>query len=134
MPGSTASFLRPLPLAQAFWKFFGGKQDIAPATPDNPPPAEKRLFRLSDETGKMQLIELKPVTRAALDPKDAFVLDAGSEIFVWVGSNASPDERGRAIAYASDYLFKFGKDRTLPISRVVENFESDAFLHAINPA
>jgi gelsolin len=116
----------------AFWKLLGGKGDIAPATPDTDAKPEKRLLRLSDETGKMQMIELKPVSRKALDTKDAFVLDAGTEIFVWVGKNASAEERYRAIGYATDYIVKQKRPRSLPISRVVEGNENEAFFNAIN--
>jgi gelsolin len=80
----------------------------------------------------MQMIELKPVSRKALDTKDAFVLDAGTEIFVWVGKNASAEERYRAIGYATDYIVKQKRPRSLPISRVVEGNENEAFFNAIN--
>ena len=80
----------------------------------------------------MQLIELKPVSRKALDPKDVFILDAGNHIYVWVGKDASKDERAKGLGYASEYLFKQKRPRSLPITRVVEGHESEAFLHAIN--
>jgi gelsolin len=116
----------------AFWKYFGGQQEIAAAIPDTPQKCEKRLFRLSDETGKMLMVEVKPVSRRSLDSKDAFILDAGYEVFVWVGKGASKEERTKGLAHASDYLFKYNRPKTLPISRVLEGGENDAFLHAIN--
>ena len=118
--------------AKAFWKFFGGKQPIAAAIPDDDGPHEKHLLRLSDETGHMKMTELKPVSRKALNPQTMFVLDDGSHVFAWIGKEVAAAERVKALAYASDYLFKNKRPKTLPISRVPEGHETEAFLAAIN--
>jgi gelsolin len=114
-----------------FWEYFGGKQQIGEAIPDTPAKVEKKLFRLSDETGKMQMVAMKQCSRDQLDSNDAFILDAGYEVFVWIGKGASKEERSKGLAHATDYLFKNNRPRTLPISRVIEGGENDAFNAAL---
>mgnify|MGYP002385589587 CR=1 FL=1 len=116
--------------ANKFWELLGGRTKIAAATPDVPEKAEKKLFRLSDETGKMQMVPMKEVAFSALESKDAFILDAGYEIFVWVGKGASKEEKSKGLAYATDYLFKNNRPKTLPISRILEGAENDTFINA----
>jgi len=115
-----------------FWELLGGRKPIAPATPDVAEKVEKKLFRLSDETGKMQMVQCKEVSFKSLESKDAFILDAGFEIFVWVGKGASKEEKSKGLGYATDYLFKNNRPKTLPISRILEGAESDLFLKSFN--
>jgi len=116
--------------AKKFWELLGGKKEIAAATPDTPQPFDKKLFRLSDETGKMQMIEVKNFTIKSLDSKDAFIFDAGFEVFAWVGKGASKDEKSKALGYATDYLFKNDRPKELPVSRIIEGAENDVFVNA----
>lgn len=118
--------------ANKFWELLGGRKEIAPATPDVEVKAEKKLFRLSDETGKMQMIPVPKVARASLDSKDAFIFDAGFEIFAWIGKGASKEEKSKALAYATDYLFKHNRPKTMPVSRILEGAENEVFLAALN--
>jgi len=118
--------------ATKFWSYLGGKQPIHPAIPDTLPPFEKKLFRLSDETGKMLMVPVKEVSLKSLESKDAFILDAGYEVFVWVGKGASKEEKAKGLAHATDYLFKNNRPKTLPISRILEGGENDTFLNAFN--
>jgi len=118
--------------ANKFWEYLGGRKPIAAATPDTPQKQEKKLFRLSDETGKMLMVEVKNVSKSSLDSKDAFILDNGIEIFVWVGKGASKEEKSKGLAYASDYLFKNNRPKTMPLSRILEGSENDAFLRSFD--
>jgi len=118
--------------AQKFWEYLGGRKPIAAATPDTPQKQEKKLFRLSDETGKMQMVEIKPFTYKSLDTKDVFILDSGIEIFVWVGKGASKEERSKGLAYATDYLFKNNRPKSMPISRMIEGSENDHFVRSFD--
>jgi len=118
--------------ANKFWEYLGGRKPIAAATPDTPQKQEKKLFRLSDETGKMQMVEVKNFTYKSLDSKDAFILDNGVEIFVWVGKGASKDEKAKGLAYASDYLFKNNRPKNMPLSRILEGSENDHFIRSFD--
>jgi len=80
----------------------------------------------------MQMVEVKPFTYKSLDTKDAFILDSGLEIFVWVGKAASKEERSKGLAYATDYLFKNNRPKTMPISRIIEGSENDTFVRSFD--
>jgi gelsolin len=118
--------------ANKFWELLGGKKEIAPAIPDTVEKGVKKLFRLSDETGKMEMKEVKEVSIKSLDSKDAFIFDAGFEIFAWIGKGASKDEKSKALAYATDYIFKNNRPKYLPVSRILEGAENEVFLSAFN--
>ena len=113
--------------AKAFWNFFGGKAPISPAIPDPPNTAEKHLFRLSDETGRMLFKEVKAFTKESLDTNDTFILDNGEELFNWVGKKANEEERKQALAYCTDYMFRNKRPKYLPITRYHEGAESEHF-------
>jgi hypothetical protein len=62
-----------------------------------------KLFRLSDASGEMRFsleAEGRNVTHDKLDNNDVFILDAGCEVFVWVGTGASDQERKTGIDHA----------------------------------
>lgn len=118
--------------ASKFWELLGGRKPIAAAIPDTPQKSEKKLFRLSDETGKMLMKEVKEVSIKSLDSKDAFIFDAGFEIFAWIGKGASKEEKSKALAYATDYIFKNNKPKYLPVSRIMEGAENEVFIAAFN--
>jgi len=58
-----------------------------------------------------------------------FILDAGNEVFTWIGSKASAGEKSKALHFAQDYLTA-NPDRPawLPITRVLEGGENEVFL------
>ena len=64
------------------------------------------LYKLSDSTGSLTCSEAKrgDIKMSDLDSSDVFILDAGREIFVWVGSGASDAERRNAMPTAQAYL------------------------------
>jgi gelsolin len=105
---------------------------------------EKRLFKLSDESGRLQFVLVKDgagISRADLDGDDVFVLDdAGRTIWVWEGQGASKAERAMWLKVAQAYVRKLqsegGNDEAYltPIAKVREGNESSAFLRAITVA
>jgi gelsolin len=113
-----------------FWDKLGGYKDV-PATgePDDQVTGEKRLFRLSDASGKMQFSEVASgrVMKNQFDTNDVFVFDAGHEVFVWIGKGASANERKQGLGYAQTYLKDHSRPSVTPISRVLEGGENEAF-------
>jgi hypothetical protein len=116
----------------AFWKPLGGKPASIPkegGKDDVVKPGEKRLFRISDGTGTLTFKEVKKgaISAKDFDSKDAFVFDAGTQIFVWVGQGASPAEKKEGLGLALKYLADSKKPGQTPIARVSDGHESNAF-------
>eukprot|EP00002_Diphylleia_rotans_P033726 TRINITY_DN719_c0_g4_i1.p1 TRINITY_DN719_c0_g4~~TRINITY_DN719_c0_g4_i1.p1 ORF type:complete len:373 (-),score=99.98 TRINITY_DN719_c0_g4_i1:149-1267(-) len=124
---------------QAFFSSLSGsREDVAEASSLSDEAAEKlristRVFRLSDATGAMKFTEESVANgvKSALESKDAFVVDTGSQIFTWIGKDASANERRFAIRYAEQYLTEFSRPSHIPITRVQEGAETKDFLQAI---
>jgi len=92
----------------------------------------QRLFKLSDASGSLQCTEVQPAVkgkykRDMLKSEDVFIFDAGNEIFVWVGAGASAQEKREAMKYAADYMKQNGRDCRLPITKILEGADSNAF-------
>ena len=54
------------------------------------------------------------------------------DIYAWIGSKASVQERKHALFYAEEYLQKYNRPLFLPISRVVEGGESKLFIDSFD--
>lgn len=85
-----------------FWARLGGEGSIKSAAAggsDASAAAEAasnvKLFRLSDASGQVQftLEKTGQLSKRDLDSRDAFVLDNGAEVFVWIGRQSSTTER-----------------------------------------
>jgi len=89
-----------------FWDGLGGKKDIPSEAGNdaNPDVRPKKLFRLSDASGKMVFTEEAKCAKSSLDTNDVFVFDSGNVIFVWIGKGASKDERAKGMGFATQYL------------------------------
>jgi gelsolin len=98
----------------------------------------KKLFRLSDESGQPTFVHVKDgsISASDLDSEDVFVLDnAGREIWVWEGQNASRAERALWLRVAQAYVAQLQQENEdahlIPIAKVFEGEENAAFRRAI---
>lgn len=101
------------------------------------------LYRISDASGRLTFEIMHPITQTSLSSEDAYLLDhsAGSSrptIFVWIGKNASLNEKRMALQYAQRYLHdKKVKTNTnkvrvgIPIVKMLEGEETPEFLESI---
>jgi gelsolin len=121
---------------QPFWKAIGGEGVVASAESggsdeDADKNTLKKLFRLSDASGKLEFKEVASSTgkvkRSLLDSNDVFILDTGAEVFAWIGKGASAGEKKTAMQFAQDYLKKFNRPAFTPISRILEGGENEVF-------
>jgi gelsolin len=120
-----------------FWKLLGDAKDVKKSSEggDDLEASKdaitgKKLFRLSDASGKMtfkQEASGKDVTRKKLDTNDAFILDTGGEVFVWIGLKASKEEKRKALNFAQQYLNDNKLPPWTPISRILESGENETF-------
>lgn len=86
------------------------------------------MFVVSDEDGSM---DMDPVewSRDGLQDKDVFIVNSGTHVFCWVGSEASVDERKNAMTYAHNYVTNTPKP-WLPISVIAQGKETKLFEEA----
>lgn len=127
----------------------GGDKDAAPAAeeyrrarPVGRPAEgrrEKKLFRLSDKSGRLNFGLVKEggaISRSDLDGNDVFILDdAGRAVWVWQGAGASRAEKTTWLKAAQGYVRQLqGDDQAylMPIAKVIQGNESPAFLRAIS--
>mmetsp|Transcript_19791 Transcript_19791/g.60998 ORF Transcript_19791/g.60998 Transcript_19791/m.60998 type:complete len:375 (-) Transcript_19791:36-1160(-) len=111
----------------AFWAALGGEGPVAPETDcvaESEEPGEGVLYRLSDASGSLTCSETArgDIKKSMLDSADVFLLDAGREVFVWIGSGASDAERCNAMSTATAYLTSANK----PISTAVHCIKEES--------
>lgn len=99
---------------------------------------EQVLYRVSDRMVGGGVAFSKSATGAKqpisnLDSNDAFILDTGFELFVWVGSAASESEKVSAFPYAQKYLKDYKRPQGMPITRYAEGREDKRFLDLFGP-
>jgi len=120
-----------------FWKLIGGEGPIKTAEEGGSDlEAEKennkirKLFQLSDSTGKMEfklIAEGNAIKKSQFISDDVMIFDAGSDVYAWIGKGASKDEKKQALGSAQSYLTKFNRPSYLPIARILEGGENEAF-------
>lgn len=118
---------------ETFWSTIGGKPaEIAAPTPDvkvaEEPP---KIFHVSDASGELTVSQIaegrSEFKRSLLNNDDAYIIDLGIQIYVWVGSNATANERKAAMRTAAGYLVASGRPQHTPVSRVIAGREDTAF-------
>eukprot|EP00834_Sanchytrium_tribonematis_P000850 NODE_17_length_48642_cov_1.199349.p14 type:complete len:371 gc:universal NODE_17_length_48642_cov_1.199349:32600-33712(+) len=91
----------------------------------------KKIYRLSDASGSMQFsdetLSTGKLARSQLDQNDVFVIDNGTEVFVWIGKATTAEERAQGLQYAEKYLKEFNRPMTTPICKVNAGNESEFF-------
>eukprot|EP01099_Mayorella_cantabrigiensis_P000414 TRINITY_DN1191_c0_g1_i1.p1 TRINITY_DN1191_c0_g1~~TRINITY_DN1191_c0_g1_i1.p1 ORF type:complete len:857 (-),score=275.17 TRINITY_DN1191_c0_g1_i1:59-2320(-) len=118
-----------------FWETLGGKKKVKSASEGGSDEhfEEKSaylLFRVSDASGKLEITEVgrsPKLSKDLLDSNDCFILDAGSEIFTWIGKGATKQERKESMITAQSFLKSQKKPDWTPISRCVEGAETPLF-------
>ena len=109
-----------------FWQALGDKGTIAdqstvPKDDEWEKVQDKKLFKLSDESGSLKFTEVNNFTRSSLDQNDVFVLDAGNHVFVWVGAKASVTEKKFSMRYAQEYIKMYSRPSILPLTLIESN-------------
>lgn len=113
----------------AFWNLLGGKSAISPNDPasDKNVKVVKQLFRVSDASGSLTFTEV-PFKKSSLDENDAFVASTGPHVYVWVGKNATAQEKKQSFTFAQKYLNDHKElSKSTPIVRVLSGAENDEF-------
>jgi len=119
-----------------FWDALGGQIEVTNTGEDDAAAEKKakdatKMFQITDASGSVEFnsVEKDPkgrLQRDMLKTEDVFVIDADTELFLWIGKGASQNEKKESMLRAMDYLNKAGKPN-LSISRVVEGAENAIF-------
>jgi gelsolin len=124
-----------------FWGYLGGEGEIGPAVPDDAEMEEFTpiLFQVDgDPTKALDQVgtgtPLKKgqheacLQKAALDDSNVYLVDAGWEIFIWIGSGAETTEKVAAMGAADRYAEMEPRAKYLPVTIVKSGKECDEFL------
>jgi len=93
----------------------------------------RRLMKISDEGGKIEMTQLaegEHVSRTMISSDDAFILDDGATVFVWIGLKASSTERRKAMTFGQQYLNDFNLPSDRCIVKMMEGGENETFEQA----
>eukprot|EP00522_Entomoneis_paludosa_P008919 CAMPEP_0172452728 /NCGR_PEP_ID=MMETSP1065-20121228/10302_1 /TAXON_ID=265537 /ORGANISM="Amphiprora paludosa, Strain CCMP125" /LENGTH=377 /DNA_ID=CAMNT_0013204833 /DNA_START=717 /DNA_END=1850 /DNA_ORIENTATION=+ len=111
---------------EVFWELLGGKQPIKEgSTTDeqvSTAPVDPKMWRVHEEESRVQITSVPPQS-SSLDSNDVFLLDAGKEVYVWVGKGASAREKKQAMVVVQTHLKNFHREKTTKVARVMEGQE-----------
>ncbi|XP_049954281.1 gelsolin, cytoplasmic isoform X1 [Schistocerca serialis cubense] len=96
-----------------FWGALGGKGDyLSEFDAQGIPLLGPRLFHCRITiTGRFRVEEIPHYKQEDLDEDDIMVLDSGDEIYVWVGSRSTQEEKEKSLKMAETYLKTDPSDR-----------------------
>lgn len=87
------------------------------------------FLAVSDDSGGMEVtpISTRPLQQSMLDTNDCFILDTGTELYVWIGKNATSDEKSQSMVRAQGFISTNNYPTWTRVRRVVEGAEPAAF-------
>lgn len=115
---------------EEFWGLLGGRGPISADPPEakvKAPVGEGILYKLSNEYDALIFAEEArgDLSMDMLSSEDVFIVDTMKALFVWIGSDASEDERREAVPMALQYLEKSDRPSHTPIKVLKEGHEDD---------
>lgn len=113
-----------------FWEALGGKTDYPRLKTVDQTAYEPRLFHCTTaQRGYFTVEEIPEYSQEDLINDDVMLLDAYDEVYVWVGHDATKEERDKAITTALEYVknAKDGRSADTPIFRVLAGSEPPSF-------
>jgi hypothetical protein len=112
----------------AFWEALGGEGEYSKDKVEDDDELEPRLFRLTCNVGYFNVEEIFNFVQDDLINDDVMMLDVHSEIFLWVGQEASKQEKDESMKTALAYIKESpSHDDDTPVFRVSAGFEPPNF-------
>merc|ERR1719499_971044 len=86
-------------------------------------------INVDDDTHEMSVKKVCDggVNSSLLDTNDAFIIDFGVSVYVWIGKKANKAEHREAMVHAVKYLNSLKRDTHIPMCRVLEGKEPKHF-------
>lgn len=111
-----------------FWVLFGGFAPIGKkvASDDEviPVTTPAKLYSLIE--GDVKAVEGE-LSKSILENNKCYMLDCGSEIFVWVGRVTTVDERKASSQVAEGFVASQNRPKSTRVTRVIQGYETRAF-------
>jgi len=114
----------------AFWTALGGKGEYPNSKDLASGAVDPRLFHCTTaKTGTFKIDEIFNFSQDDLINDDVIILDAFSEVFVWVGHDSTKDERDNAFKAALEYVKRVndGRHADTPVFKVMAGSEPPNF-------
>ncbi|XP_078344525.1 advillin-like [Oculina patagonica] len=116
-----------------FWNMLGGQADYGSAkqiwAEEEFSEHAARLFHCSNASGRFKVEEVLDFTQEDLEEDDVMILDAWTQLFVWVGATARREEKQEAIKTALEYVKTDPRQRSpnMTMSVIKQGAEPVAF-------
>jgi len=111
---------------EEFWNLLGGKEEIMEAddsrVADIPLVQEPVMFKVNDDANELSIDSI-PFDKESLCSDDAFLIDIGATVFVWLGRGSTKREKQEAMRMAQTYFRNLQKGETTNVIRVMEGQE-----------
>lgn len=123
--------------SEEFWGFLGGKGEYEEFAVGEPSPKDPRLFSCSTATGSFKVEEVFQFEQEDLLDEDVFILDTYSQLFIWVGSTSTQEEKDKCLLVAAQFIENAddGRSPDIPVIRIDANNEPmmfTSFFHGWN--
>jgi len=107
-----------------FWSLLGGKEEIRDEEPPVVDSAVTQMYVLDtvDSFIRMKQVEL---SRDNLASGAVYLVDAGSEFFVWIGKESSVGEKQQAMLLVNKNLKAMGRQNDVRVAQVKEGQTRD---------
>ncbi|WOK95014.1 villin-4 isoform X1 [Canna indica] len=114
--------------AGEFWGYFGGFAPLPrKVASDGDRKVESSYVKLlCVDKGQTSPVEVDSLTKKLLDTYKCYLLDCGSEVYVWMGRNTSLAQRKIACSAAEELLVELARSQAHVI-RIIEGFETVTF-------
>jgi villin 1/advillin len=103
-----------------FWEALHGKGEYPSDKELQANPKDPRLFNCSNRHGWFKIEEIMDYSQDDLLDDDVMILDTCTEVYVWVGSQARPEEKDAAFTAALDFIEKSpdGRPKETPVFKI----------------
>lgn len=117
---------------QPFWALLGGSPaEVAPeeagGSDDDQPSVEPSMHKIAKDQPTQPVSAGKNMNSTDLSSDAVYLVDSGSEVFVWIGRNSPLDDRKDAMSKASQYLVDAQRPSWTPTTRLLETGETPVF-------
>ncbi|GAV87443.1 LOW QUALITY PROTEIN: Gelsolin domain-containing protein/VHP domain-containing protein, partial [Cephalotus follicularis] len=111
-----------------FWVLFGGFAPIAKkvASEDDAVPETTPATLYSINDGQMTIVEGE-LSKAMLENNRCYLLDCGSEVFLWVGRVTQVEERKVASQAAEEFVASQNRPKSTRMTRIIQGYETRSF-------